>query len=424
MSATVITEHRSQRFHAQRPAAAALWAEKPVDIKEFSAIHRRTVLHGCKWDAQVGDAATLASFPLVMTRSVWNRLAAQAEQLTAEADAAEQEIARRPELLGLLGLPTVLRRVLAANEPLTPAAGRVVRFDFHLTAEGWRISEANSDVPGGFTEASHFTGLMAEHYPRLKPAGNPAETWSDALAATAGAGGQVALLSAPGLLSDHQVIAFLASALRARGCQTHLAKPEQIRWREGIAHLDTSWHRGALDLVVRFYQAEWLPRLPRNIDWRCYFRGGKTPVSSPPLAVISESKRFPLAWKHLSTSLPTWRKLLPPVRDPRDTSLLHDQGWLLKTAFCNTGEVVCIRSLMKPHQWWHSKIWSRLQPNKWIAQRRFESAPVPTPLGPRHACVGVYTVNGKAAGAYARLAEKPLIDYTATDVALLIEENE
>jgi hypothetical protein len=38
--------------------------------------------------------------------------------------------------------------------------------------------------------------------------------------------------------------------------------------------------------------------------------------------------------------------------------------------------------------------------------------------------VGVYTVNGRAAGAYARLSEKPLIDFAAIDVALLIEEND
>ena len=32
----------------------------------------------------------------------------------------------------------------------TPAMARVVRFDFHPTSEGWKISEANADVPGGY----------------------------------------------------------------------------------------------------------------------------------------------------------------------------------------------------------------------------------------------------------------------------------
>ena len=39
-------------------------------------------------------------------------------------------------------------------------------------------------------------------------------------------------------------------------------------------------------------------------------------------------------------------------------------------------------------------------------------------------CVGIYTVNGRAAGAYARLSEKPVIDFAAVDVALLLEDNE
>jgi hypothetical protein len=33
-------------------------------------------------------------------------------------------------------------------------------------------------------------------------------------------------------------------------------------------------------------------------------------------------------------------------------------------------------------------------------------------------------VNGRAVGAYGRLSEKPLIDFAAVDVALLIEEDD
>ena len=134
-----------------------------------------------------------------------NQIASQAERLTQEAVAAEEEISRRPELLKQLGLPTALCRVLAEEAPMTPAAGCVIRFDFHHTTQGWRISEANSDVPGGFSEASYFTGMMAEHFPGLRPAGNPADVWSTALAAAARQSGVVALLSAPGHMEDHHI---------------------------------------------------------------------------------------------------------------------------------------------------------------------------------------------------------------------------
>jgi len=424
MTITCLDELRAQTSAACPVPVGGLWAENSLDPGSFAALRRRVMLDGCKWDVQVGDTTALAPFPLVMKRSVWNQLATHAEALTAEAAAAEQEIVKRPELLRLLGLPPRLQAVLSDHEPLTPAAGRVIRFDFHFTTEGWRISEANSDVPGGFSEASHFTGLMAGHFPHLEPAGNPAESWCRVLAASAGVGGQVAFLSAPPLLEDHQVNAFLAANLRVYGCRTCLAKPEQIQWHNGVAYLATNSYRGPLDLVVRFYQAEWLPNLPRSNGWRCFFRGGRTPVANPPLSVISESKRFPLTWKHLSIPLPTWRRLLPEVREPHDISLFNHPEWLLKTAYCNNGEDVCIRELMTPLQWWHAKLSSRFAPHKWLAQRRFQSSPVPTPLGPRHVCIGIYTVNGSAAGAYARLSQTAVTDYAAVDVALLIDQNE
>jgi hypothetical protein len=299
-----------------------------------------------------------------------------------------------------------------------------MRFDFHYTTQGWRISEANSDVPGGFSEASHFTEMMARHFPGLRTAGNPGDVWSRALAATAGPSGVVALLSAPGYMEDYQVVAFLARRLREDGCVAYLAKPEQIVWRNRSAHLDIAWHRGPVNLIVKFYQAEWLARLPRKLGWEQFFRGGKTPVANPPLAVISEIKRFPLVWDQLSTRMPTWQTLLPETRDPRDAPWSSDESWLLKTAMCNNGDTVCMRDLMSHKAWLRLRLSVRLSPGQWIAQRRFQSVPVSTPAGPRHVCVGVYTVNGRTAGAYARLSEKPVIDFSAVDVALLLKDDE
>ena len=412
--------------HTLRPAEApsVLRAENPVDAKVFAGLRRSALLEGCKWDPQVGDVDTLSRFPLVLKSNAWRWLATQAEQLTAETIAAEQELSRRPDLIGCLGLPRALRAVLAGEAPLTPAPGRIMRFDFHHTTQGWRLSEANSDVPGGFTEASHFTPMMAELFPRLRPSGNPADDWIAALAAAAGPSGVVALLSAPGYMEDHQVIAFLAARLRERGCGAHPARPEQIVWRDGVAHIETAWHRGPLDSIVRFYQAEWLCRLPRKTGWEHFFRGGRTPVANPALAVLSESKRFPLVWDSLSTALPAWRRLLPETRDPREAPWMHDDGWLLKTAMCNTGDTVSKREWMSRRHWLRTRWAVGLSANNWVAQRCFESVPVSTPLGSRHVCVGVYTVNGRTAGAYCRFSEKPVIDYAATDVALLIDDDE
>ncbi len=298
-----------------------------------------------------------------------------------------------------------------------------MRFDFHFTTEGWRISEVNSDVPGGFAEASDFTAAMAVHFPPTQPAGDPGSVWADAIARTAG-GGRVALLAAPGYMEDQQIMAYLARKLAARDCPAHPAGPAQLQWRNGIAHLDSEWFSGELAAVVRFYQGEWLPRLPRRCGWQNFFRGGRTPVGNPGCAVISESKRFPLVWDRLQTPLRLWRALLPESSDPRSVSWRKSDEWVLKAAMSNNGDDVHIRELMSPRDWRRADWSVRLFPKNWVAQRRFQSLPLPTPDGPVYPCIGVYTIDGRAAGAYARYSARPLIDYAAVDVALLITDDE
>jgi hypothetical protein len=425
MTKLVLTHSvESKSFIDETSVGSCLWTEAAIDSEAWLEIRRCAVLDGCKWDPQVGDVDTLSPFPLVLKASTWNQLARYAEQLTTEAISAENEISQRPDLIAQLGFPRGLRRVLASESRLTPAAGRVMRFDFHYTTHGWRISEANSDVPGGFSEASQFTQMMARRFLHLRPAGNPGEVWSCALAEAVASSGFVALLSAPGYMEDHQVVTFLARRLREYGCAAYLAKPEQIVWRNGSAYLDTAWYRGPVDLIVKFYQAEWLARLSRKFGWEKFFRGGKTLVANPPLAVISESKRFPLVWDQLSTRMPTWHTLLPETRDPRDAPWSSEESWLLKTAMCNNGDSVCIRNMMSPKTWFRVRMSVQLSPGQWIAQRRFESVSISTPIGLRHVCIGVYTVNGRTSGAYARLSEKPLTDLSATDVALLLKDDE
>ena len=401
-----------------------LRAGQSVEPRTFAAIRRRAVLDGCKWDPQVGDVSTLAPFPLLMRAEVWRQLATWAEELTAETLAAEAEVLEKPDLLDSLGLPRSLRRVLKKTEPLTPAAVRAMRFDFHFTTQGWRISEVNSDVPGGFTESSYFTSIIARQFPALHTAGDPAGAWLDAVTRAAGGRGVVALLAAPGYMEDQQIMAFLGARLRERGCRPSLANPTQIVWRDGVAHLDTSWHSGPVNTLVRFYQGEWLAHLPKRFAWEHFFRSGRTPVANPGVAVISESKRFPLLWDRLRTSMQTWHSLLPETREPREAPWRHDDGWLLKSAFSNTGDDVSIRALLTPREWRDVRWAVRLNPGRWLAQRRFESVPIETPLGSMHACIGVYTIDGRVAGAYGRLAHKPVIDYAAVDAALLLEDTD
>jgi glutathionylspermidine synthase len=420
---TVKSERSRKDVLPLENASPVLRAGAPLPTDAFHAIRRRALLEHCKWDPQVGDVCTLASFPLIVGRDTWKFLASSAEALSRETVAAEQEILSKPELMKRIGLPRRICKVLekfSENGP-TAEAVRVMRYDFHPTMDGWRISEVNSDVPGGFTEASSYTKMMAVHYAGVAPAGDPIAGWCAAVSKAAGGSGTVALLTAPGFMEDHQIMAYLASHLNGCGCKTHLAKPQQLEWNDGIAFLDCEWHTGRVDAIVRFYQGEWLAKLPASSGWQHFFTGGKTPVGNPGCAIISESKRFPLVWDELKTELPTWRSLLPGTRDPREVPWQTDDGWLLKSALCNTGDTVSVRSALSDKAWRAVSREVRWWPRHWVAQRRFQTAAMMTPMGLVHPCIGVYTINGRAAGAYARITAGQIIDFAAIDIALLVE---
>jgi glutathionylspermidine synthase len=401
--------------------AASLRAGAPLPGDVFSSIRTRMMLHHCKWDPQVEDVSTLAPFPLLMPRATWNHVCRLAESLAAETLAAEAELLDRAELHAVLSIPRPLRAALRLGNP-PPVAVRVMRFDFHPTSDGWRISEVNSDVPGGFSEAGQFPRLVAPHVPATRTVGDPGARWADAVARCAGEGGHVALLAAVGFMEDQQVVGYMGRLLAPRGVTPHLADPTALRWRDGRATLRDR----PMAAVVRFYQAEWLASLPRRHRdcWLPLAATGRTPVTNPIASVLTESKRFPLAWNALRTPLPTWRRLLPDTRDPRDAPWRGDDRWLLKTAFCNTGDSVSAASLVPPKQWRRTAWHARLFPRRWVAQRRFATLPLATPMGELFPCVGVYVIDGRATGAYVRLSHRPVIDYRAIDAALLIDDHD
>ena len=326
----------------------------------------------------------------------------------------------------MLAVPSRLKSALrdASRSGPTPTAARVLRFDFHWTTHGWRISEVNSDVPGGFTEASAFPALFAARVPNTLATGDVGRALATAVAAAVeGADVRVpaiGLLAAPGIMEDQQVVAYLAQRLEEQGLEACCARPEQLEWDDHRAVLRCGSARVPLAALIRFYQAEWLAGLPSDCR-RFFFSGGRTPVVNPGTALLTESKRFPLVWDALETPLPLWRRLLPESRDPRSSPWLSDDEWLVKGAFCNTGDAVVARRWATAAQCRSvcRDVW--LRPGRWVAQRCFETISLATPTGALYPCVGVYTVNGRAAGAYARLSVGPVVDYRAVDVALLIE---
>jgi glutathionylspermidine synthase len=178
-----------------------------------------------------------------------------------------------------------------------------------------------------------------------------------------------------------------------------------------------------VDFLLRFFPAEWLPNLPRRCGWRHFFYRSETPASNPASALLTQSKRFPLVWDRLATGLPTWRRLLPETRDPRQVSW-RDEDWVLKPALGRVGDLIGVAGATEEREWKVIRKDVRRAPRMWVAQRRFVAVPLETAQGNVFPCVGVYTVDGRAAGAYGRAASRPRIDHLAQDVAVLTEGGE
>lgn len=386
---------------------------------EFRRVRHEAIFACCKWDPQVGDVSVLAPWPLVLARSEWQQLAALAEQLAQETAAIEQALLCHPGHQRELYLPWALRRALAAaaGNPSASAA-RLMRFDFHWTTQGWRVSEVNADVPGGFNEASGFTALMARHYPALQPAGDPALALAQALAQAAG-GGPVGLIHATAYVDDREVMEYLKLRLAELGAPALLLSPDHVSWHAGKATVGGE----ALGAMLRYFPAEWLPNLGRRAGWRNFFAGAATPACNPATALLTQSKRLPLTWPQLGLDLPAWRALLPETRDPRAADWETDAGWVVKPALGRVGEAIGIHGVTPEKEWREIRKAARRRPRHWVAQRRFEAVAFGAAGGSIYPCIGVYTVNGKACGAYGRAGQRALVDGKALEAAVLLAQD-
>jgi glutathionylspermidine synthase len=217
---------------------------------------------------------------------------------------------------------------------------------------------------------------------------------------------------------DRQVMEYLAGRLREAGLEPLLVAPDLLRREpEGWWRSVAEGQGGEIHGVFRFFPGEWLPNLSGR--WRDYFLPGP-PACNHPVALLTQSKRVPLVWHRLGVRLPTWRALLPETVDPRRADWEHDEDWVLKPAFGRVGEDVALRRLLSPKEWREIRRDARRHPGAWVAQRRFTSRALESARGQRHVCVGVYTVDGRAAGFYGRVASRPRIDQYAEDVPVLV----
>ncbi len=408
----------------KRPSQGAKspwWAGQPLAEKDWALYGEQLAAESAKSDIPPQDYYLPADFPLVLDEAEWRSLARTAEKLTSEALAAEAELIGRTDLHERLGVPASIREVLRGGEAgrARTGAARYMRFDFHWTREGWRVSEVNADTLGGFNVASLFTELMAPHYAEFAAPPNPVRAHAEAVGRAAGRKGLVAIVRRTVHARDCEA-KYLATELRNLGLRALIVSPRAVRWRSNLAYITQAEANQQAALLIRFLDAEWLPKLRPGSQWKEWFSESRTPMSNPGTSILIQSKRFPLVWNELRTAVPTWQEMIPETVCPGESPGRTGADWVLKPVFGRVGTGVMIRGISSGRGYRRVQREAKRNPNRWVAQRRFEMLPLVTPRGLRHVCLGIFTVDGKAAGAYGRLSKTALVDRSAQDVVVLL----
>ena len=417
-----MAEPKNGKFYEGCLVLCGIHAGKELEREQWLALRSRLIFDFCKWDVQSEDHSVLATFPLLMEAETATYLEQTAETLAAEALSAEREILERPKLLKKLHLPRKVQRALQNGKHLesTDKNVRVMRFDFHFTTDGWRISEVNADVPGGFIEASGWNALFGPLVRGARVPPNTSELYAQALGDVMGPERMVGLVHATAYSDDRQVMQHLGRCLGAHGIEALPVSPAHVYWTDGAAEVRSNFASGRLGGVVRFFPADWLPHLPNRDSWEPYFTPTHTVLSNPGSAVIIQTKRFPLVWDELNSNVCTWRKLLPETREARHMKSVWDDFSIVKPALGRVGEGIGMPGVTPQEELAEIMFFARSRPQEWVSQRRFVAVPIATERRAMYYCIGVFTIDGKAAGFYGRAAERPIIDQNALDAAVLI----
>lgn len=389
--------------------------------------YRLKVIFNCyKWDPQFLDGNTIAKHVLLITEKEHNELEKLTESLDIETIKAEEILNKNLNLTKPLALPRKIKNELRKMKNYEADKHiRLMRYDFHpITQGGWAISEVNSDVPGGFAEASLMPQVAANLYKDKKYwYKNFGNILVNTIAKKVKSGGRIMLIHCTSFSDDRQVMQFLGDNLKDMGFNIIYAAADHLKFKNNKAISVLDSNEGKIDGIVRFTPLEWLIDIKPKC-WQGYF-DTITPSCNHPIAIFAQTKRFPFVWdalENLGLTLSTWRKLLPDTTEVKDVK--NKKGYIYKPACGRVGEKISIKEACTDDEYETIIRDVKKHPKKYVAQKRFNSIPLVSDEGNKfHVCLGSYSVEGKSAGYYARISKTPRIDSNAADIPVLIEGN-
>lgn len=377
-----------------------------------------------KWDPQFLDDNTVADHVLILTKEEDERLKDLVVKLGQETEASEQYMNQNHQVMKNLKLPlkmkTKLKRMQNYDQDIHI---RLMRFDFHpCTDRSLMISEVNSDVPGGFAEASLMPIVAMQYLDNKNYTFNSfGDTLLEALKQKVEAKGSIMMVHCTSYTDDRQVMQYFGDKLEANGFNVLYGAADHIIFKEGVAYSILSGYEMKLDGIVRFNPVEWVVDIKGN-TWHGYF-DTITPSCNHPVTVLCQSKRFPLIWDELEKNgidLSTWRKTLPHTTEVKHVK--GDDSYLYKPVWGRVGEGITVKGGIGEKELTKTLKDLKKHPKRYVAQKEFDSLALYDEDGKEyHVCIGAYYVEGKAAGYYGRISRSRRIDSHAKDIPVLVE---
>lgn len=383
------------------------------------------------WSAFVGGERRALEAPLTLPAGEWDELAHLTERFAALIERTIDLCLADATLLNWFGFSRPLRQMIEADAPWREPVA-LARTDFFRTPGGWRVSEFNTDVPGGVHEAQALNDLVA----RDARGFTVVERLTDIVCRDS-ARPMVGIIYASGYGDDLEQCQYLRQWWNRRGVRALLGNPENLVFNGRRLLLFDH----ALDVVYRFFPAEWLEeidRLAAILDARgaCRMINGFSQL-------VAQTKKVMAFWyEHLERFSPDERALVEShvprtslFRAGRLDEILRDRERLVvKRGFGRVGEQVLIGAMCTDEEWREELEWPLSEPGEWIVQERFDVMPQPfdsrvlTQGGALdspaqggealYACYGAYAVGGCFSGLYTRAAKEPFITYDAYTVAV------
>jgi glutathionylspermidine synthase len=293
---------RRTRPAVREPGRAAMRGAGPGSV--WRGIADRLALAGYT-NVWTDGLANFSLAAIELPRADWEELSHATLVLGQAVGRALSHMTARPELLGVLGIPSRLASLAAAVE--SPEDWSFLsRFDWARTLDGrWKLLEINSDTPAGLWESGSVETEVARLHraPRgLSGAFWPAlvSTWRRWAERKLGPGsatrrlrmGLVGLLASP---EDQDQLRAHARAAREAlpRADIEMGTPDDVRLSRRGATLGGR----RVDLLFRYYPLEWLAT-PRHGPLLEAVGAGALAMLPPAHALIPQSKAFlALAWE-------------------------------------------------------------------------------------------------------------------------------